>query len=338
MSVDLSAFQGKNRLLFSIPLQPRQGSRFQPTGFPNLGAATFKTAQGENLLVESAQSMANRLELTIWDAGRDAPLQELDGISYVEVKDSQNRFLTSTILEAHRLNSVYVEEAEGDLHARLAVEMEHDDKKPINRAAFLRTLFKYDVNSLIHGAFLESIGGRLRVARALSAFIEAEGVRVAPSGGVKNDRVAAKKDEGADASGGYGNVPFSRDEYTADSITLYVSLDLSQIQGYGLDEQATQYLILLSLFKLRSLIDGDLRLRTACDFMVGIERIKSANIDWTLPNLDALQSDLISAHQSIKDRMIRSAVVFNGPKKKAKKENNKAKDSEDTDNDGNPEG
>lgn len=320
MPVNLNALDGKNRLLFEIPLKPIQGSRFQPTGFPNLGAATFNSSQGECLLVESAQSMANRLELTIWDEGKESPIQELDGIGYVEVKDSQERFLTSTILEAHRLNSVYVEEAEGDLHACLAKEMEHDDKKPINRGAFLRTLFKYDVNSLIHGAFLESIGGRLRVARSLSAFIEAEGVKVAPSGGVKNDRVTAKKEEGADASGGYGNIPFSRDEYTADKITLYVNLDLSQIRGYGLDDAASRYLILLSLFKLRRLVDGDMRLRTACDLVATSSAIQSTNIDWSLPDIGAIRDSLVDVHQSVKGRMTKQVVIFQGAKKKAKKE------------------
>ena len=47
--------------------EPLQGKRFQPTGFPSLGAATFQTADGLGLLVESAQSMANRIELTVWD-------------------------------------------------------------------------------------------------------------------------------------------------------------------------------------------------------------------------------------------------------------------------------
>jgi CRISPR-associated protein Csb1 len=70
MSLDLSALTNANRILFSIPLVPLQGKRFQPTGFPGLGAATFQTSDGQCLLVESAQSMANRLELTIWDEAK----------------------------------------------------------------------------------------------------------------------------------------------------------------------------------------------------------------------------------------------------------------------------
>ena len=58
------------RSVYRIPLTPVLGSRFQPTGFPDLGPATFQkpTKDGwvEALHVESPQSMANRLELTTW--------------------------------------------------------------------------------------------------------------------------------------------------------------------------------------------------------------------------------------------------------------------------------
>ena len=67
MSVDLSPLQSHHDLLFEIPLKVRQGHRFQPTGFPDLGAAEFETSSGRSLLVESAQSMANRLEAVCWD-------------------------------------------------------------------------------------------------------------------------------------------------------------------------------------------------------------------------------------------------------------------------------
>lgn len=65
--LDLSSLKTTNRLLFSVPLRPVQGDRFQPTGFPALGAATYQTKDGTKLLVESAQSMANRLETTCWE-------------------------------------------------------------------------------------------------------------------------------------------------------------------------------------------------------------------------------------------------------------------------------
>ena len=103
----LDPLQNARRLLFKIPLEPLLGRRFQPAGFPSLGAATFRTADGESLLVESAQSMANHLELTTWDAARKDVKKELAGLSHVRVT-RKNKFFTDTILESHRINSPYL--------------------------------------------------------------------------------------------------------------------------------------------------------------------------------------------------------------------------------------
>jgi len=57
--------KGVPRLLIHADLKPVQGDRFQPTGFADLGAAIYERPDGRRmLLVESAQSMANRLEHT----------------------------------------------------------------------------------------------------------------------------------------------------------------------------------------------------------------------------------------------------------------------------------
>jgi CRISPR-associated protein Csb1 len=72
MPLDLSSLKDTSRLLIEARLKPLQGTRFQPTGFPNLGAATYKAPDPTNpngvsmLLVESAQSVANRLESVCW--------------------------------------------------------------------------------------------------------------------------------------------------------------------------------------------------------------------------------------------------------------------------------
>lgn len=169
----LTAANGVRRLLFDIPLAPLQGARFQPTGFPDLGAATYQAGEREALLVESAQSMANRLEATIWDAANDQLIACAQGISYVRVHDQRGAFLTASVLEAHRLNSPYIEKSEGDFAKKLPDALGADKKRPLDRKAFTASLLKLDANALLHGVFLESIDGRLRVPRALSSFIEA---------------------------------------------------------------------------------------------------------------------------------------------------------------------
>ena len=48
------------RLLLQVELTPVQGKRFQPTGFPDVGAGVYTLPNGkEQLLVESAQSVAS---------------------------------------------------------------------------------------------------------------------------------------------------------------------------------------------------------------------------------------------------------------------------------------
>lgn len=302
MPIDLSALSSKDKVLFDIPLAPIQGQRFQPTGFPDLGAATYATETGTCLLVESAQSMANRLEATCWDEGSQTLLSDLAGLSYVRVNDKDGKFLTSSVLEAHRINSVYVEKADnGELHKTIGKEIGLAKDKPISRRNLVKMLLQFDAGSLIHGVFLESIDGRLRIARAMSAFIEADGVRVAASGGVKNDRVKPGTEKGDSegesktAKDGYGNVPFHRDEFTARAITLFANIDLSQVRGYGLGDAPTKMLTLLALFKLRALIDGKLRLRTACDFKVTVDDIVATNAKFTLPGRTDLLHDLTAS-------------------------------------------
>ena len=87
MPVDLEALKSAPRILIEAELKPVAGSRIQPTGFPDLGPATYDAPDGTpTLLVESAQSMANRLEAVCWDEGENKIASELDGLPYVNVK------------------------------------------------------------------------------------------------------------------------------------------------------------------------------------------------------------------------------------------------------------
>lgn len=296
MSIDdLKELENHRDLLFEIPLKVRQGHRFQPTGFPDLGAAEFDTPEGRALLVESAQSMANRLEAVCWNESTNDLVEELRGLSYVRVEveaGSAKSYLTSSVTDSHRLNSPYILESnDKNFFNQLQAELGALEKGPIDRKLLAQKLLKYDASSLIHGVFLakkELAGGRLRAARALTAFIEAYGVKVAASGGSKQDHVdpTGKAYGQGGAEKGFGHVPFPRDEYTAERITLYASLDLAQIRGYGLGDDATQMLILLALFKLRAFVDSPMRLRTACMFELKKPGdITSKNVEgFTLPS------------------------------------------------------
>jgi CRISPR-associated protein Csb1 len=299
MPLDLTPLDAAPRLLIEARLKPVQGHRFQPTGFPNLGAATYKAPTGADmLLVESAQSVANRLEAVCWDDVADDWVAPLKGLPVVKVIDGTKKTLTNSVLEAHRLNSPYI--ANSTWFDELKREIGYDEKaaRPIDmRGKVYPVLLKYDPNSLLHGVFLEKIAGVIRTPRALSGFVEAENVATASSGGVKNDRVdATGKLGGGGASEGYGNVPFARDEFTAETIIAYFNLDLAQIRAFGLGAEAERLLIALALFKVRKFLAAGLRLRTACDLdlvtldvtrPIGFAVSELADLEAELPELIA---------------------------------------------------
>lgn len=264
----LEKTQDAKRLLMEAEFVPVQGDRFQPTGFPDLGGATYQLADGTRmLLVESAQSMANRLESTI--IGPDNELVEkLAGLSYIHANlTGDTKTTTNSLFEAHRVNSPFII-SDGKFQAEFMKAAEYAPNMPLNWQKIALALFKYDVNSLLHGAFMANLGdGRIKVARALSAFIEARNVQEAVSGGVKFNPIdpTGKLRAKAHDKDVYGNVPYQRVEYTAEAITGYFNLDVGLLKSYGLGQDAFQLLTALALYKILIFLAEGTRLRTACD-------------------------------------------------------------------------
>jgi CRISPR-associated protein Csb1 len=302
MPIKLDALATAPRLLLEAHLQPLQGTRFQPTGFPNLGAATYDGPNGERmLLVESAQSMANRLEAVCWDKPADDWVKPLKGLPLVKVvkksKDKDGKEieepLTNTVLEAHRINSPYVLEGKDkSVLQLLKSQLAEMEEGPVDIKKLAAVLLGLDTNALIHGVFLaksDLAGGRLRLPRVLSSFIEAEEVKEAQSGGVKNDHV----NPSGDTSKGFGNVPFARSEFTSTKIVAYFNIDLAQIRALNLGDSVSQLLIALALFKIQALLGSGLRLRTACDLEVKEPGIVAKRpVDFVLPTLAQLETVL----------------------------------------------
>jgi CRISPR-associated protein Csb1 len=291
-TINYDALKDAPRLLLEAKLKPLQGHRFQPTGFPDLGPARYALPDGtEMLLVESAQSVANRMELACWDQAADDLIGELKGLPYIRVKqpgDGGAGALTNSILEAHRINSPYIlEGGDKSVFDKLKQDAAGLEQGPVDIRALAKLILKYDPNAVIHGVFLaksELAGGRLRLPRLLSGFIEAFDVHPAESGGVKNDRV----DPSGDAKQGFGNVPFHRTEFVAKEIKAYFNLDLALLRGYTLPDEATKLLIALSLFKVRRFLSTGLRLRTACDLELDGELTVTRPGDFQVPTEDNL--------------------------------------------------
>jgi CRISPR-associated protein Csb1 len=243
------------------------------------------------LLVESAQSMANRLELVCWDEMTDDWVEALRGLPLIKVIDLDGNPLTNSVLEAHRLNSPYIlESKDTTVLEMLQGELAGMEEGMVDIRKLAGTLLRVDANAVLHGVFLAKqslAGGRLRLPRVLSAFIEAEGASVAASGGVKNDRV----NPSGDTSKGFGNVPFARDEYVAPRISAYFNIDLAQIRGFGFPDSAVHMLIALSLYKIRRFLRTGLRLRTACDLEAVDLRVTRPE-GFELPSEEALAEAL----------------------------------------------
>jgi CRISPR-associated protein Csb1 len=283
------------RLLLEQGLKPVQGERFQPTGFADLGAAIFETSSGQRrLLVESAQSVANRMEAACLEAGGPEILAELQGLPYIRVKlTGPVETVTTSLAEAHRINSPYIVTNE-DFREPFLQATGYTKGRPLDWAKVARTIVRYDPSSIIHGVFMANLlDGRMRLSRALSGFIEAQDVREAASGGVKNNALDPKGEIRAKNwdKNVYGNVPYQRMEYTASSITAFFNLDLALIRSYRLPAAATDLLISLALFKVRRFLSHGLRLRTACDLVVAGDLRCDESVAYVVPS----EADLLNA-------------------------------------------
>jgi CRISPR-associated protein Csb1 len=383
--IDFSALSSAPRLLLEADLKPLQGDRFQPTGFADLGAARYRLAdpnRTEMLLVESPQSVANCLEKAVFDDAKGDLIDELQGLPYIKITiNSKEGALgtTSTLQEAHRLNSGYLwgiepSDAMAAFRARLREEfgMPTEGKKPkvskgkkgattnpadsgdasaasgtegdsvagmMDLPKIIKAIFKYDTNTVLHGAFLEKVAGRIRFARAISGFIEARNVSVATNGGVKNDHIDPSGNEykytdinGKSRDGGLGNVPFPRTEFTAERITAYFNLDLALLRGYRLGNDATDLLTALALLKVRRFLETGLRLRTACDLdVVGEIRVRPSG--FTLPTTAELLAAMPDYIAACKGMFADPAIteVSGQYEKKAKTDKPAAKTTETTD-------
>ena len=283
MPIDLTACDNASRLLIEAELRvaPGTGGRFQPTGFVDLGPALYKGIRYEDgkpqtvnmLLVESAQSIANRLEEVCLQGEDYEP--NCQGIPYVRVLDKlkNNSFLTSSVREPHRLDSPNVmssKTAAGvEYKKELGAALQTTKARPVHIWKMVPVLFERDPGCVLHGVFLTEIDGRIRLPRLVSGYIEALDPSTANSGGVYRGEVSASE-----------NVPYSRQEFTSPGIKASFVIHLGTLRGYNLDEPKRRFLVLWALYKIDRFLHGYLRLRTACEFDVGTISTKLDGKDW----------------------------------------------------------
>lgn len=334
MPLDLNQLHSASRLLVEAELKVATGGggRFQPTGFPDLGPALYRGADGTDwLLVESPQSMANRLERVCWVDG-DAETSRVGtyngdcaGIPYILAIDSNDNPLTSSTLEAHRLSSPYLWDTQ-------PFDDPRDNAKKTTLAKYLEDLFdlrenrlvpwkkvadgllKVDPACLLHGIWFNEAsfaGGKVRLTRSLSGYIEARDPSTANYGFQKRDAVSDRTDKeaGQSAAEGYGSVIGPKQHFTSAEIKAYFQIDLERLRSYGLSRETVQALAAWAIYKIRRVLvasrDGVADLRTECKFEVADNSVSAwlVNKDtgekspYTLPQIG---DDLKEAFKALK--------------------------------------
>jgi CRISPR-associated protein Csb1 len=92
-----------------------------------------------------------------------------------------------------------------------------------------------------------------------------------------------------DTSKGFGNVPFSREEFVSPEIYAYFNVDLAQLRGYGFSEPVYRLLVALALYKILAFLERGLRLRTACDLESEVVEMQRPQ-GFSLPTLKDLEN------------------------------------------------
>lgn len=176
-------FLRHDRVVIEASLELANGSFFQPTGFPDIDACVFVDKDGRRrCLVESEQSMANRLEAVCMQApGTWRPPFEKK-LPVIRIVDGNGDLLGTNLTEPHRLSSTYVLEGTRDGNSNLQeilrekLGVSTDGKRwPLDkRAAISRVVFALDPAAVLHGfQFMQWSAVGLRQQRLLHARMEA---------------------------------------------------------------------------------------------------------------------------------------------------------------------
>ena len=321
------------------------GGRFQPTGFPDLGPALYKGADGNDwLLVESPQSMANRMERVCWVDG-DSETDRVgkynancDGIPYVLAIDADSKPLTASTLEAHRLSSPYIwdtrefddpdDKAEGvkaqvTLPEYLKRLFAIGENRLVPWKKVAEGLLKVDPGCLLHGIWFNNsafAGGKVRITRALSGYIEASSPSPANYGFQKRDPVSDRTDKeaGQSAAEGFGSVIGPKQHFTSPEIHAYFQIDIERLRSYGLNPEQVNALTAWAIYKIRRVLlssrDGIADLRTECKFEPAsvtakyVHKDTGTKKDYTLPEIG---NDLMTAFSSLKGKVLKVKWVPN---------------------------
>ncbi|MYA43568.1 MAG: type I-U CRISPR-associated protein Cas7 [Gemmatimonadetes bacterium] len=282
----LDEFLRQDRVLITAEMHLAHGSFFQPTGFPDIGACIYTDGTGKRrCLVESEQSMANRLEAVCMKAPgvwREPLAGELP---VIRVEDKEGHLLATNLTEPHRIASSYVleglfqtggetdENGQPDnekttLKAKVEEHVGIDGKVwPLDeRDKLTQLVFALDPAAMLHGfQFMQWEAVGLRAARLLHARLEATlagGDGEVHYGLVKVDGI--EPGASAAAKSNKGQSIAARARYVPESIEATFEIDVLALREKPLlaarngkaaantsrNEEARRFLLALALWKI----------------------------------------------------------------------------------------
>lgn len=320
-------------LRFDVELEPVGSPTFQPATFANTGYSFYRDREGKlSVVVESVASMANMLEATVWDEVQSRPANPVAPLPWVEVRTSDNKKpYTSSRTAAHRLfaasmvNGV-VDDTGETFESMLQGKLGTDPRPPVAHV-LASAVWDLDPLTLLHGVWLSSVwGGRARLARAISARIDAHDVwtqDVQVGGqktgdGVQEVKVHQKESEGKAV---FGEIPHHTSEVSASSILARIVLDLALLRSYGLGEAREQALTAVSVLQIRELLDAWPRRRSRCTLLpIDASQAPREPKGWTLPEVADLRTACreLCAATGANGRAEPLAVTWDGKIKKTK--------------------
>jgi CRISPR-associated protein Csb1 len=292
--------KGKSPLVLTATLEPIVGDRFQPAGFPEIGHVIYKAPRKdgstENVcIVDSAASMANHLERVCRRGEHDLELvDELSGMPYIrcvtgdlvdgKLPNDKRETIVTSLTEGHRIASSYFLDGSAlsndgaksdvnwkkDLKTKFGLVLANDENKahppPEQWWNVFKSIFELDPNSLVHGVLFPT--WQIKIARALTAHLEAFGAGRVDRSGVKFDRLGKTTS---------GQPIFAVDDATAQSIRATFVLDVGLIRSFGrkkkgtdqeaqlgLSEKQQEFLVALALWKIQRLLASPFRFRSGC--------------------------------------------------------------------------
>lgn len=303
----VDAVMEQDRVLINADLQLANGSFFQPTGFPDIGACVYTDGCGQRrCLVESEQSMANRLEAVCMKAPGIWREPFAGKLPVVRVKNKKGSLLATNLTEPHRVASSYV--LQGVVNGKNGTTLQEKFEQHLGidgktwpldgREKLTQAVFALDPAAILHGfQFMQWEAVGLRAARLLHARLEAtlsdaDGevhYGLVKVDGIEPEASAAKRSN-------KGQSLAAKVRYVPDSIQATFEIDVLALRerrlvsGTGgevadcdsVNEGACRFLLALALWKVHAFLtnapafdartgdtSGALRLRSDCSLAVG---------------------------------------------------------------------